>query len=87
MLSGPELLLMDEPLASLDAPLKTRILAYLERVVVEWDIPALYVTHSQAEVRRAADWVVVLENGHVVGAGEPDDALGQPAPLGWSRRD
>ena len=63
LLSGPELLLMDEPLASLDAPLKTRILAYLERVVAQWDIPTLFVTHSQVEVRRAAQWVVVLERG------------------------
>ena len=54
---------MDEPLASLDAPLKGRILAYLERVVAQWDIPTLFVTHSQAEVRRAAQWVVVLETG------------------------
>ena len=84
LLSGPELLLMDEPLASLDAPLRTRILDYLERIVAQWDIPTLFVTHSQVEVRRAAEWVVVLEQGHVVGTGVPDDALGQPAPLGWS---
>lgn len=84
LLSGPELLLMDEPLAALDMPLRSRILAYLELVVAEWNIPTLYVTHSQAEVRRAADWVVVVEKGHVVGAGVPDDALGQLAPLGWS---
>jgi molybdate transport system ATP-binding protein len=83
LLSGPELLLMDEPMASLDAPLKTRILAYLERAVAEWDIPTLYVTHSQAEVRRAADRVVVMEKGRVVASGTPEDALGQPEPLGW----
>ena len=71
LLSGPELLLMDEPLVSLDAPLKSKVLACLERVVAQWDIPALYVTHSQAEVRRAADWVILLENGRVVGAGCP----------------
>ena len=84
LLSEPELLLMDEPLASLDAPLSTRILAYLERVVAQWDIPTLFVTHSQVEVRRAAEWVVVLEKGHAIGAGTPEDALGQPEPLGWS---
>jgi molybdate transport system ATP-binding protein len=84
LLSGPELLLMDEPLASLDAPLKSRILAYLERVVAQWDIPTLFVTHSQVEVRRAAQWVVVLEQGRAIGAGVPEDALGQPEPLGWS---
>ena len=84
LLSGPELLVMDEPLASLDAPLRARVLAYLERIVSEWDIPTLFVTHSQAEVRRAAQWVVVLEMGHVIGAGVPEDALGQPEPLGWT---
>lgn len=83
LLSGPELLLMDEPMASLDAPLKIRILAYLERAVAEWDIPTLYVTHSQAEVRRAADWVVIVEKGRVVASGAPEDALGRPEPLGW----
>jgi molybdate transport system ATP-binding protein len=83
LLSGPELLLMDEPLGSLDLPLKTRILAYLERIVAEWDIPTLFVTHSQAEVRRAAEWVIVLDGGRVVATGTPDDALGQPGPLHW----
>lgn len=84
LLSGPEILLMDEPLASLDAPLKLKILAYLERAVAEWDIPALYVTHAQAEVRRAAQWVVVIHQGRLVAAGPPDDALSRPEPLGWS---
>jgi len=83
LLSGPELLLMDEPLASLDASLKARILAYLERVVAEWNVPTLFVTHSQAEVRRLAHWVVVVRQGRVVAAGTPDDALSRPEPLGW----
>jgi molybdate transport system ATP-binding protein len=83
LLSGPELLLMDEPLASLDAPLKTRILAYLERAVAEWDIPTLFVTHAQAEVRRAAQWAVVIQQGRLVTSGTPDEALGQPAALSW----
>ena len=54
LLCGPELLVMDEPLASLDDPLKHRVLGYLERAVAEWAVPVLYVTHSQAEVRRLA---------------------------------
>ncbi len=84
LLSSPELLLMDEPLASLDAPLRDRVLGYLERAVAEWQIPILFVTHAQAEVRRAAQWVVLLEKGRMVGAGTPDDALSQPQPLTWT---
>jgi len=83
LLSGAEMLLMDEPLASLDTTLKDRVLAYLERVVAEWDIPAIFVTHAQAEVRRAAGWVVLLENGRVIGSGGPEEALSRPEPLGW----
>jgi molybdate transport system ATP-binding protein len=83
LLCGPELLLMDEPLASLDARLKARILAYLQRVVAEWKIPTLFVSHSQADVRRVADWVVVLKDGRVVTGATPDEALSQPEPLGW----
>jgi len=77
LLSGPELLLMDEPLASLDAALKARVLAYLERVVSEWKIPTLFVTHSQAEVRRAADCVVRIDRGRLLAIGSPDDVLGR----------
>jgi molybdate transport system ATP-binding protein len=83
LLSGPELLLMDEPLAALDAPLKARVLAYLERIVAEWKIPTLFVTHGQAEVRRLADWVVVIDGGRVVATGTPQEALSRPEPLGW----
>ncbi|MHB8969153.1 MAG: molybdenum ABC transporter ATP-binding protein [Pirellulaceae bacterium] len=84
LLSGPELLLMDEPLASLDAPLRDRVMAYLERAVAEWNIPTLFVTHAQTEVRRAAEWVVLLQEGRVIGAGTPDEALSQPASLAWT---
>jgi molybdate transport system ATP-binding protein len=84
LLSGAELLLMDEPLASLDAPLRDRVLSYLERAVEEWNIPTLFVTHAQAEVRRAAQWVILLEKGRMIGAGTPNDALSQPQALGWT---
>src|SRR5271157_3053331 len=84
LLSGPELLLMDEPLASLDAPLRDRVLSYLERAVADSNIPTVFVTHAQTEVRRAAQWVVLLEKGRLVGAGTPEDALSQPEPLAWT---
>jgi molybdate transport system ATP-binding protein len=84
LLSGPEMLILDEPLASLDDRLKGHILAYLAAVVAEWNMPALFVTHSQAEVRRAAQWVVVIDKGRVVGCGPPAEALAQPASLAWT---
>jgi molybdate transport system ATP-binding protein len=77
LLAGPELLLLDEPLAALDDALKDRILTYLERVVGEWRIPAVYVSHGAAEVARLADWVVVLEAGHVAASGPPQTVLGR----------
>jgi molybdate transport system ATP-binding protein len=75
LVSGPELLLMDEPLAALDAPLKDRVLAYLERVTAEWHVPTIYVSHNAAEVRRLAQQVVAVEAGRVVHTGAPDDVL------------
>lgn len=83
LVSSPQFLLMDEPLTALDAALKDRILSYLERVIAEWRIPVLFVSHAQAEVRRLADWVVVLDRGRVVAAAPPDDALATPETLAW----
>jgi molybdate transport system ATP-binding protein len=75
LLSGPELLLMDEPLAALDEGLKDRVLSYLERVVAEWHLPTIYVSHNAAEVRRLADRVVVLDQGRVSQCGSPEVVL------------
>lgn len=83
LVSSPQFLLMDEPLTALDAAMKDRILSYLERVIAEWRIPVLFVSHAQAEVRRLADWVVVLDRGRVVAAAPPDDALTTPETLAW----
>lgn len=67
---NPQLLLMDEPLAALDAKRKREILPYLERLHAELDIPVIYVTHSSDEVARLADHVVVMEQGKIVVSGE-----------------
>lgn len=75
LVSGPELLLMDEPLAALDTPLKDRVLAYLERVMAEWHVPTIYVSHNAAEVRRLAQQVVAVEAGRVIHSGPPHDVL------------
>ena len=69
ILRGPELLLMDEPLTGLDAALKDRILSYLARSVARWNIPTLLVSHDQADVRRLADHVIVIEAGRIIAAG------------------
>lgn len=75
LLSGPELLLLDEPLAALDEGLKDRVLTYLERAVAEWHIPTLYVSHNGVEVRRLAEHVIVLEAGRVTQSGTPEEVL------------
>ena len=65
LLSNPRLLLLDEPLASLDEPRKAEILPFLERLRDETGIPMLYVTHSMDEVARIADHLVLLDGGKV----------------------
>lgn len=65
LLLSPRLLLLDEPLAALDAAAKADILPYLEHLPRELAIPAIYVTHAVDEVARLADHVVVLNQGQV----------------------
>ncbi len=69
LLSGPRLLLLDEPLASLDAARKAEILPYLQRLRARFALPMLYVSHVWAEVELLADHVVRLEAGRVVEQG------------------
>ncbi|MEE3317228.1 MAG: molybdenum ABC transporter ATP-binding protein [Pseudomonadota bacterium] len=78
LMSGPEMLLMDEPLAALDQARKDDILPYLERLRDEADLPILYVSHSIAEIGRLATSVVALEHGRVVRAGAAEDILSDP---------
>jgi molybdate transport system ATP-binding protein len=69
LLTSPRLLLMDEPLASLDQASKLEILPYLERLHDELAMPVLYVSHGAEEVARLADHLVLLEAGRVRAAG------------------
>ena len=69
LLTSPRLLLMDEPLAALDAARKQEILPYLERLHDELAIPVIYVSHSMDEVLRLADHLVLLEQGRVRASG------------------
>ena len=65
----PKLLLLDEPLASLDIARRREVLPWLERLHAELKIPVLYVTHSVDELARLADHVVMLEKGLVIASG------------------
>lgn len=65
LLLKPDILLMDEPLASLDTKRKQEILPFLRLLNQRLSIPIFYVTHSQQEVDQLADYLVILENGSV----------------------
>ncbi|MDT8345796.1 MAG: molybdenum ABC transporter ATP-binding protein [Thermohalobaculum sp.] len=75
LLSAPRLMLLDEPLAALDNRRKAAILPYIERVVHEFGVPAIYVTHAIDEVAHLADRIVVLSEGRVAATGDLPEAL------------
>jgi molybdate transport system ATP-binding protein len=75
LLSEPRLLLMDEPLAALDAARKQEILPLIEMMRDIFGIPIVYVSHSVDEVARLAGQVVALDEGRVVAVGRPADVL------------
>jgi molybdate transport system ATP-binding protein len=73
--TAPRLLLMDEPLAALDARRKQEILPFLERLHRELTMPVVYVTHAISEVMRLADHVVALDAGRATGQGPLHEVL------------
>ncbi|MFK7863775.1 MAG: molybdenum ABC transporter ATP-binding protein [Pseudohongiellaceae bacterium] len=73
LLLKPKLLLMDEPLASLDSERKQELLPYIKDLQRKSQIPILYVTHSEEEVIKIADYLVLLEKGRVVTHGALED--------------
>ncbi|MFY1053392.1 molybdenum ABC transporter ATP-binding protein [Ectopseudomonas khazarica] len=75
LVTSPRLLLMDEPLASLDLKRKQEVLPYLERLHEELDIPVIYVSHAPDEVARLADHLVLLEDGQVRASGPLKELL------------
>lgn len=79
LLSRPEMLLMDEPLAALDASRKADILPYLERLKTAYHLPILYVSHALDEIARLADTLVLLSDGAVHAAGPIRALLSDPA--------
>ena len=79
LMSGPRLLLMDEPLASLDADRKALILPYLERLRDEVALPILYVTHDVSEAARLGTTMALMENGRISRVGVLSDVLSDPS--------
>ncbi|MEM6744191.1 MAG: molybdenum ABC transporter ATP-binding protein [Pseudomonadota bacterium] len=79
LLSAPRLLLMDEPLASLDEARKAEILPYIERLRDEARLPILYVSHSLPEIARLATTVVALSGGRVAASGPAAEVLSDVA--------
>ena len=75
LLASPRLILMDEPLASLDDRRKAEIMPYIERLRDETKVPIVYVSHSVAEVARLATDIVVLDEGRVAAAGPTSEIL------------
>jgi len=84
---SPGLLLLDEPMASLDARLRGVVLSYLRRVHDDLGIPMIYVSHSISEVLALADDALVLSGGRVVASGRPSRVLLDPALGGMFRDD
>jgi molybdate transport system ATP-binding protein len=78
LLSQPRLLLMDEPLAALDARRRAEILPFLERVKAGFGVPILYVSHSLAEAVRLGDRMAVMRDGAVVAEGPLAEVVSQP---------
>jgi molybdate transport system ATP-binding protein len=76
--SGPRLLLLDEPMASLDAALRRKVLPFLARVQAEFALPILIVSHDPVEVQALCDDLVVLRDGKVVARGAPRAVLTRP---------
>lgn len=79
LLTSPRLLLLDEPLASLDSALKLKILPYLVRIRNEFKIPMLYVTHDRFETLSLADELAIMQGGKIVQQGPVQQVFSRPA--------
>jgi len=88
LMSGPDVLLMDEPLAGLDGPRKAEVLPYLAQLAAEKALPIIYVTHAMDEVTQLADHLVVVDQGKVVRRGRVEAVLADPtAARYFAKRD
>jgi molybdate transport system ATP-binding protein len=81
-LCSPALLLMDEPLASLDGPRKEEVLPFIAKICRKFSTPVLYVSHSVSEITRLAHQVVILDNGRVAASGPAEELAAHLRPGG-----
>ena len=75
LMRSPDLVLMDEPLASLDRRRKDELLPYFDRLHDELSVPAIYVSHDIEEISRLCDHIVLLDNGNVTASGDLFEVL------------
>lgn len=83
LLSKPSILLMDEPLASLDLPRKREVMPFLENLSENVKIPIVYVTHSLNEILRLSNYLVILDQGKVISAGKTEQVWASRAMRPW----
>ena len=81
LISNPQMLVLDEPLAALDAPRKAEVMPYLERLRDEVGLPMIYVSHDMGEIARLANSIVIIEDGSVVQSGPIQDVLSDPMSM------
>ncbi|MCG3471243.1 molybdenum ABC transporter ATP-binding protein ModC [Xenorhabdus bovienii] len=87
LLTGPEILLMDEPLASLDLPRKRELLPYLEKLSADVKIPILYVSHNLDEILRLADNVIVMDKGKIRATGTLEEVWSNSILRPWLQKE
>lgn len=83
LLSEPDILLMDEPLASLDLPRKREVMPFLEQLAERIHIPIVYVTHSLDELLRLANYLILIEQGRVLEAGAVEQVWSSETMRPW----
>lgn len=87
LISGPRLLLLDEPLSALDAMMREQLRLELRQLLAHFNVPALLVTHDCEEVLALADHVVILDQGIMRQAGPARQTFAQLRPTGVERAD